>query len=120
VVAGAIACRTPQQTLTKESRTLGSLRATTAAVGDAWLAGDVSSTFALTALERTMQLLETTRSELVASPRLVANPELAALAQSADRLTRTVGLLWKNVGDRDTAQVRRHLADIRSARDAQP
>jgi hypothetical protein len=120
VVAGAGACRTPEQTLTDQNKTLESLRATATAVADAWLAGDVSSTFARTALEETLQLLENSRSELAASPALLADPQFANLTQSLDRLTRTVGALWKNVGDGDAAAVRRQLAEVRPPHDDRP
>jgi hypothetical protein len=120
VAVGVSACRSQDQMLTHQNKTLTSLRSTIISVGDAWLSGTVSSTFTRTSLENTLQLLETSRSQLVASPQLLADRRFADLAQSADRLTRVVGLLWKSVGDGDTGEVRRQLADIRSPHRAQP
>jgi putative membrane protein len=109
-------CRSRQDILTEQGKALTSLRATTASVADAWLAGSTSTTYTRTALEQTLQLLDLERSELAASPELLADARGAALSQSGDRLARVIGLVWNDVGQGDSESVRRHLADIRAAR----
>jgi hypothetical protein len=106
------ACRSPQQMLIEQQKALISLRATSVALSEAWLAGTASSTYVRTALEATQQLLEKQRVELTASPDVLADPKAAALSEWENQLTRTVALLWKAVGESDPAAVRRHLTTL--------
>jgi hypothetical protein len=87
-----------------------------AALGDAWLSGNASATYTRTALEQTLELLETERGELVASPALLADPKGADLSQTADRLSRIAALVWKDVGDGNSEAARRHLAELGPSR----
>jgi hypothetical protein len=75
------ACRSRQQMLTEQQKALISLRATTVALSEAWLAGNASSTYVRTALEATQQLLEKQRVELTTSPDVLADPKAAALSE---------------------------------------
>jgi cytochrome c oxidase assembly factor CtaG len=120
VVLGASACRSQDAILKQQTKALASFGATVATVGDAWLAGSVSTTYTRTVLEQTLQLLETSRSELVASPRLLADAKGADLSQTADELSRIIAAVWKNVGDGDAITVRRQLAELRPPRNGLP
>ena len=111
-VLGMTACRSQETILSQESKALVSLRATLAAIGEAWLAGNASATYTRTALEQTLQLVEAERAALAASPELLADPKGADLVQTADRLSRLVAQVWKDVGDGDSAAAHRHLAEI--------
>jgi putative membrane protein len=111
VVLGASACRSRADIIEQQRQALASLQATTGAIAEAWLSGSVSSTYARTALEQTLQLLEKSRSDMIAKPDLLADPNGAGLAAAADRLSRVIALVWKDVGDGDTDAVRRRLAD---------
>jgi cytochrome c oxidase assembly factor CtaG len=112
VVLGASGCRSADDILRQQSQALTSLRATTAAIGEAWLSGSVSTTYARTALDQTLQLIEIHRSELVASPQLLADPKGAELLQGGDRLSRAIGRIRADVGDGNSEAVRRQLAGI--------
>jgi putative membrane protein len=113
-------CRSQDEILKEQNKQLASLRETVAALGDGWLAGNVSATYTRTALEQTLQLLETERTELVASPQLLADPQGAAISQTADRLSRVAALVWKDVGDGDSDAARRHLGDLGPPHSNQP
>jgi hypothetical protein len=57
-ILGSFACRSQEQVLADQHKALVSLPETTLAIGEAWLTGSVSGTYARTALESTAELLE--------------------------------------------------------------
>ena len=84
----AAGCAREDSRLRQAAENFESLRATTAAIGEAWLAGDVSGTFASTALDQTFRMLDLQRTELTASPRSLVDPRGARLSRVGERLTR--------------------------------
>jgi putative membrane protein len=120
LVSGISGCRSQDDILSQQNKQLASLRETVATLGDAWLAGNISATYTRTALEQTLQLLETQRTELVASPELLADPQGADISQTSDRLSRVAALVWKDVGDGDSDAARRHLGEIGPLHSNQP
>jgi hypothetical protein len=112
VALGAAACTRQDAQLKQHGEKLASLRATSTAVGEAWLAGDVSGTYAHTALEQTFMLVERERTALAASPQPLLDPRGAALSQAAERHSRLLALMIQDVRGADAAATRRHLADI--------
>ena len=112
VALSAAACHRQDSQLKQHSEKFTSLRATSAAVGEAWLAGDVSGTYAYTALEQTFRLVEQERTALAASPQPLLDPRGAALSQAAERHSRLLALMMHDVRGADAAAARRHLADI--------
>ena len=112
LAACASACRSDQQVIDDQQRAMASLRATVIALGNAWLSGTISSTYARTALEATQQLVEKHRAELTATPAQLANPVAASLSDAENRLAHHVALLWNAIGDSDFDAVRRHLSAV--------
>jgi len=116
VVLGLLAstaCRSRQQLLSEQEKALTSLRATTVAVCEAWLAGAVSSTYARTALHATGDLLERERAALAgSSPDALADPAAQSVSESETQLARSLALLWKGVDEGDPRAVRQHLSAV--------
>jgi hypothetical protein len=116
-ILGTTACRTQEQVIAEQRKALVSLRETTRAIGEAWLAGSVSGTYARTALEATEELLEKQRQSLATlSPDALADPNVQALSDTHARLGRTLALLWKSINERDSASARQHLSSLSSQR----
>jgi hypothetical protein len=106
------ACHRQDQQLQQHTEKLASLRATTVAVGEAWLGGDVSGTYAHTALDQTYMLVEQERTALAAAPQALLDPRGAALSQAAERHSRVLALMIHDVQGADAEATRRHLADL--------
>ncbi len=102
----------------KES--LESLGSTTAVITDAWLAGDVSGTYAGTALEQTFLLVEQERTALAQAPQSLHDPRGAYLSQAAERLSRVIADLSADVRDADGPAARAHVAEIPIVPSKQP
>jgi hypothetical protein len=111
VTLSAAACSRQDSQIQQHSEKLASLRATTVAIGEAWLAGDVSGTYAQTALEQTFMLVEKERAALAAGPQMLLDPRGAALSQAAERHSRLLALMMHDVRGADAAATRRHIAD---------
>lgn len=105
-------CSRQDQRLQQHRKQFESLGATTAAIGEAWLAGSVSGTYALTALDRTFRLVEQEHAALAAAPSALIDARGAELSQAAEKLLRLVALLTRDVRAADGSAVRQHLADI--------
>ena len=97
-----------------------SLGSTTAAIANAWLAGEVSGTYAATALEKTLFLVEQQRAAVAQTPKSLHDPRGAYLSQAGERLSRVIADLSADVSDADGASVRRHVAAIPIAPPRQP
>ena len=106
------ACHRQDQQLQQHTEKLASLRATTVAVGEAWLAGQVSGTYAHTALDQTFMLVEQERRSLAATPQALLDPRGAALSQAAERHSRLLALMIHDVQGADAGAARRRLAEI--------
>jgi hypothetical protein len=106
------ACGRQDQRLRQHQEKLESLGATTAAIGEAWLAGSTSGTFTRGALAQTFQLVEQERAALAASPEALLDPRGAALSRNAEALSRLLSTLIQDVRGADAASARRRLAQI--------
>jgi hypothetical protein len=91
---------------------LESLGATTAAIGEAWLSGHVSGRYAATALEQTMRLVEKERTAVASEPQALSDPTGARLSQTAERLSRLLAMMMRDVAGRDDVSFRRRLDEI--------
>jgi len=105
----APSCRSHQQILEDQQKALASLTATVTTIGDAWVSGKVSARYARTSLEAAQQLLSRRRDELGSSPKLLADPSLAAVSQAQEALSRRIALIWSAVDRGDTAAARAQL-----------
>ena|ERR1043166_4406275 len=112
VALGSGACSNPDAQLQQHREHLDSLRATATAIGQAWLAGYVSSTFSRTAFERTFELLARERQTMAASPDALLDPRAAQLSESADQLARLLSQMRHDVTTTDVASMQRHLSDV--------
>jgi hypothetical protein len=106
------ACSRQDRRLQQHRDALESLGATTAFVGEAWLSGQVSGTYARTALEEAFQLVEQERTALASSPQALLDPRGAQLSQAAERLSRLLALMMDDVSTADGSALRRHVAEI--------
>lgn len=106
------ACARQDQRLQQHKEKFESLGSTTAAIGEAWLGGRVSGTYTHAALAQTFLLVEKERTALASTPEMLLDPRGASLSQAAERLSRLLAVLIRDVGGADAASARRHLADI--------
>ena len=109
-VLGCAGCTRQDTRIMQHARAFDSLRATTTAIANAWLAGSVSGTYTRTAFEQTYQLVEQERSALAASPQSLVDARGAQLSQSAEHLSRLLAQLIRAVGDSDPSVVRRAVS----------
>src|ERR1043165_1216425 len=82
----APSCRSHQQILEDQQKALASLPATATTIGDARVSG-----------KATQQLLSRRCDELGSSPKLLADPSLAAVSQAQEALSRRIALIWSAV-----------------------
>ncbi len=104
-------CAREDEQIRQHRQAFESLGSTMAAIDQAWLAGDLSGTFTVTALEETLQLTEQERAALAASPAMLGDPRGAQLSQAAERLSRLLASTIHYVRAADSDGVRRCLAD---------
>lgn len=107
-----LGCARQDQQLQQHKEKFASLGATTQAIADAWLAGDVSGTYARAALSRTLQLTEQERTALTAKPDALIDPRGADLSQRAQRLSLLIAQLIGDVGSADGPSARARLRAI--------
>ena len=105
-------CGGPDEQLEKAQKDMLGLTATTRAIGDAWLNGEVSSTYSGTAFQQTLQLLDQQRASLNASPQLLVDPRGASLSRDAEQLSRALAGLVQDTRTGDATSARRHLSEV--------
>lgn len=91
---------------------LESLGATTAAIADAWLEGAASGTYVRASLEQTRQLVEQERTSLAAKAEALADSRGADLSEAAERLSRLLALMIRDIEHRDASALRQRIAQI--------
>jgi hypothetical protein len=106
-------CTSKESDVQQHAEKLDSLRASAAAVVNAWLAGDASGSYTLATLERTFQLVEDERSAVAATPQDLVVPAANSVARHGEELERVLAALADAVGRRDGSGARRHLDDLR-------
>jgi hypothetical protein len=111
-VAIALTACSQDSALQQHREKLESLGATTAAIADAWLGGTASATYARTALEQTRQLVEQERTSLAAKAATLADARGADLSEAAERLSRLLALMIRDVEHRDASALRQRIAQI--------
>ncbi len=107
-------CGSTQDLVNQQQKALISLSSTVTTVGNAWLDGHVSTTYARTALEATAGLLEKERTRIAASADALADPAVAAVSESQNQLAREIATLRKALEDSDAATVRHLLSAVGS------
>jgi hypothetical protein len=112
IVSLVAGCASTRDTITQQQEKLESLGATAQMIGEYWLAGQLSATYAETALEQTQAQVEQQRSVLAAQPAVLEDPHGADLSERADRLSRLVVQLRHDVAASDPGSLRRHLDHI--------
>jgi N-formylglutamate amidohydrolase len=105
-------CTSAQNTINQQEAKLESLGATAQMIGEVWLGGQVSATYAETALQETQTQVELQRAVLAANVEVLQNPRGADLSQRAERLSRVVVQLLHDVEASDGSGLRRHLLGI--------
>jgi hypothetical protein len=80
-------CGSPAQQLEQHQEKLASLRSSRAAIVEAWLAGSVSGTYAATALEQTLQLVEHERRAFATEPDLLIDRSAGHAAVAIGRVS---------------------------------
>lgn len=113
MIVAIAGCSRRDRELTQHSWTVVSLAATTTAIGEGWLAGSLSGSFAQTALTRTFELLEEDRRTLATSPGQRIDPRAEKIVQTGEALSRILVRLAEAVGTADAAAVRAQLAEAR-------
>ena len=91
---------------------LESLGSTTSTIGEAWLAGSISGTYTLAALEQTLLLVEKERSALGRDARMLLDPRGAQMSEAAGRLSRLLAVTMHDVEAADADRVRRDLGEV--------
>jgi hypothetical protein len=112
VALGSLGCGRQDERLQQHREKFESLGASTSAIGEAWLAGSTSGTFTSTALEQTFLLVEQERYALASAPEALVDPRGAELSQAAERLSRLIAAMVRDVRAADAESVRQHLAKI--------
>jgi hypothetical protein len=112
ITLAVTACSSPGNQLERAQEKIQGLTATTHAIGEAWLIGDVSPTYAGTAFEQTLQLLDKQRAALNASPTLLLDPRGASLSRDAEQLSRVLAALVQDAKNRDQSSGRGHLSQV--------
>ena len=111
VLCGA-GCSSQQDTLQQQQQKLESLAASTDLLVSDFLAGQVSQTYARTALDAFVRQVEQQRAVLTAEPTLLADDRGAALAQQAGQLSRLIAQMQQDVERGDTSALGARAAAI--------
>jgi PBP1b-binding outer membrane lipoprotein LpoB len=105
-------CSSQEEQLQQHAAKMVSLRATTNAIGNAWLQGDVSGAYAGTALNQTFRQVEQERAAVAKTPETLAEPRAIRLVREGEQLSRAISALAHDVSAGDGSKVRLHLNDL--------
>jgi len=108
------ACGRTDRKLEQQRDNLKSLTASTAAIGEAWLAGSISGTSTATALEEVFLRLEQQRQALAAAPNTLVDQRAVELSQAGEALARLLAAMMHDVRAADARAVREHLSSVRT------
>jgi hypothetical protein len=89
-------------------------------VSQAWLDGQVSTTYARTALEAAALLLDKEQTKITASPDALANPAIASVSDSEHELAHQIALLRKALTESNADAVRQLKSTVESRRPELP
>jgi hypothetical protein len=109
---GSTGCQRQDARLQQHQEKFESFGSSTAAFGEAWLAGSTSGTFTTTALEQTFLLIEQERTAMASTPDVLLDPRGAHLSQAAERLSRLVATVIHDIRGADADSLRRRLTEI--------
>lgn len=109
---GVAGCTSLDDRLQQHREKLESLESSTAAIGEAWLAGSTSGTYTRTALQQMFLLVEQERRALTSAPEALLDARGAELSQSAERLSRLLAAMMHDVEAADAVSVRQRLTTI--------
>jgi hypothetical protein len=116
IAATSAGCLRQDDQLRQHREKLASLEASATAIGESWLAGRASGTFTTTALEQTFHLVENERSAVASAPAALLDPRGAELSQSAERLSRLLAAMMRDVRAADPSAVRQQMTTIAAIR----
>jgi hypothetical protein len=108
--AVAAGCSRQDQQIDQHLKALQSLESTVHAIASAWLDGQVSGTYAHTALDQTFVLVEAERAALASRPQMMIDRRGARLSDTADDLERLIAGLLQAVRGADAVTVRDRVA----------
>jgi hypothetical protein len=108
----AACCGTTEQLVTQQQKALTSLKSTVTTICKSWLDGNVSTTYARTALEAAATLLEKERAKLSASLDALTDPAAASLSDQENQLAQQIASLRKALADSDGAAVRQVMSAV--------
>jgi hypothetical protein len=108
---GVGGCGGADRQLQQHQEKLESLASSMTAIADAWLTGSVSGTYAVTALEQTLLLVEREPQAFATEPDALRDPRGARLSRVAERLARLLAAMMRDIGAADAQAVRQHLTD---------
>lgn len=106
------ACSGQEAALHQHQEKLASLTASTTVIANAWLAGSTSGTYTSTALERISTLLENERAALASNPQLLVDSRGATMSQSAERFSRLLAAMQRDVRVSDPRSLRQRVSDL--------
>jgi hypothetical protein len=98
----------------QQSQAVASIRASVQAAARAWISAEVSTAYTRDALAQLLQLLDSERSDLDATPADLTDSDTAALSQECERLSRHVARLWKAADEGDRGAAQQLVADVGS------
>jgi hypothetical protein len=109
-------CESRQALLDRQHKALTSLQATVTSVCQAWLDGNVSTTYARTALGAAAVLLDKEQTKISKSPDAVADPAVASVSDAEHQLARQIALLRQALAESNGDAVRQLTSTIESGR----
>ena len=105
-------CGGKDQALQQHQEKLESCGASTGAIAEAWLGGNASATYTRTAFEQVYLLVEQQRTQLAAQPAMLSDSRGAHLSEAAERLSRLLAVMIRDVEQGNASAVRERMARI--------